>query len=331
MIKDKIILTGKHGRPSTKLAFSSGLVDNDSTLVQKRKLKSGKSYFRMFTDKKTLYKKVTEEIPYLYENRTLNKKGVNEFNAEESVVVRWGTTQQMLTNNKTVVYNSCTAIKNATDKKLSRELFIEENVSCPKLVTKTNVVTNDLPIIARPFIHSKGKNFIVLNTIAEFNNHFNPQTFYYSNFIDKDREFRVHVGHSKALAILEKIKPQDGGIAWNRAQNDVDPFEYINWGEVDTQKLHCVLLEAIKAVKAVGLDMGGVDVMLKDGVAYVLEVNTAPTLNTSPYVAKRWCMYWDWLFASETRKEHWDYTKFKKGSSLIWKNYQLKKENENEE
>jgi len=92
-----------------------------------------------------------------------------------------------------------------------------------------------------------------------------------------------------------------------------------------------VLLEAIKAVKAVGLDMGGVDVMLKDGVAYVLEVNTAPTLNTSPYVAKRWCMYWDWLFASETRKEHWDYTKFKKGSSLILKNYQLKKENENEE
>jgi glutathione synthase/RimK-type ligase-like ATP-grasp enzyme len=38
-------------------------------------------------------------------------------------------------------------------------------------------------------------------------------------------------------------------------------------------------------VAALGLDFGGVDVMVKDNVAYVIEVNTAPTLNSSDYVA----------------------------------------------
>ena len=92
---------------------------------------------------------------------------------------------------------------------------------------------------------------------------------------------------------LEKIAPKDGNIAWNRAQNDTDPFEYISWTEVDNQGLMPVLLEGLKSVAALGLDFGGIDVMLFEGEAYVLELNTAPTLNTSPYVAERWGKYFD--------------------------------------
>lgn len=71
----------------------------------------------------------------------------------------------------------------------------------------------------------------------------------------------------------------------------------------------------------------GVDVLLdKDGVAWVLEVNTSPTLASSEYSMERYAMYFDWLFRSPEKRKPWDYKQFKKADSLAWKNYQLKED-----
>jgi len=309
-MKNKIILTGKHGRPSTLEVYASM---SSGTLVQRRQVFSKigrkllKQYYRVFTNN----------------TRTLIKEKTMSF--LNSIVVRWGTREEIDTDKTTIVYNQSKAIAIATDKRLSRETFIANNVNTPALVTPDTFREEYLPIIARPFTHSKGKNFVVLNTREEFVNHYvrNNSSWYYSQFINKEREFRIHCAHSKVLAVMEKSNPNNGNIAWNRAQNDTEPFTYISWNQVDDQNLKCVLEEALKATAAIGLDMSGVDVMLCGGTAYVLEVNTAPTLNTSPYVASRWGMYFDWLFRVETRREHWDFTQFKKGSSMIWKNFQL--------
>lgn len=309
-MKNKIILSGKHGRPSLKLVYSTM---SSGTLIQRRQLFNKKrvllrQYYREFTNNNS---EVLNKIPF--------------FNAINSVVIRWGTREPFDTDNRTVVYNKSEAIAIATDKKLSRQTFIDNNVSTPVLVTRVNYNDSYLPIIARPLVHSKGKNFVVLNNFEEFDNHYsiNHKGWYYSQFINKEREFRIHCAHSKVLAVMEKSNPNNGNIAWNRAQNDTEPFEYVSWTQVDEQGLKCVLEEAIKATAAVGLDMSGVDVMLANGRAVVLEVNTAPTLNTSPYVAERWGKYFDWLFRVETRRDHWDISQFKKGSSYIWKNFQL--------
>lgn len=310
-MKEKIILSGKHGRPSLKLVYSTM---KSGTLIQRRQI---------FTKKRVFLK----EYYRTFVNNVIDvMHKITQLNVTDSIVIRWGTRENLETNNTTIIYNRSDAIANATDKKLSRQLFIENNVSCPVLVTLDNFQESYLPIIARPLVHSKGKNFVVLNTNLEFITHYeaNNENWYYSNFIDKQREFRVHCGHSKVLVLMEKSNPNNGNIAWNRAQNDTEPFTYISWTQVDEQNLKCVLVEALKATAAIGLDMSGVDVMLdNNNVAYVLECNTAPTLNTSPYVAERWGKYFDWLFRSEIRKKHWDFTKFKKGSSLIWKNNQL--------
>ena len=309
-MKNKIILTAKHGRPSTQLVYSTML---SGMLVQRRQIFSKKrvllkQYYKQFTNNVV---SVLEKVPNII---TTN-----------AIVIRWGTREEIITDNTTIVYNQSNAISNATDKRLSRQLFIENNVSTPVLVTPGNFINEYLPIIARPLVHSKGKNFIVLNNRLDFENHYNQNNegWYYSQFINKDREFRIHCAHSKVLAVMEKSNPNNGNIAWNRAQNDTEPFEYISWTQVDAQNLKLVLQEAIKATAAIGLDMAGVDVMLCGNIAYVLEVNTAPTLNTSPYVAERWGKYFDWLFRQETRRNHWDTSQLKKGSSLIWKNFQL--------
>lgn len=311
-MKRKFIFTGKHGRPSTRLAFAEM---KRGEVIQRRQFIKKKS------KKHVLYYRVFDQ--HTAEERLYDKKEY-QVTGENSVIIRWGTREPIDVDNKTVIYNKAEAIKKATNKKHSREIFIENNVSCPEFVTPNNFKQEFLPVIGRPFIHSKGKNFIILKTKQEFLNHYNSNKFYYSNFIDKTNEFRIHVAHSKVLAVMEKIKPKKKGqIAWNRAQNDVDPFEYVKWSDVDKRNLSPVLVEAIKAVNALGLDSGGVDVMWKDEVPFVLEVNTAPTLNSSPYVAKRWGMYFDWLFNREGRREHWEFEKFKKGQSLIWKNFQL--------
>lgn len=309
-MKNKIILTGKHGRPSTKEVYrqmSSGI------LVQRRQIFNKarvfiRQYYRVFRNN------IVD---------VLNKENIFDFS--NAIIVRWGTREEIETSKTNIVYNQSKAIALATDKKASRQAFIDNNVSTPVLVTPNNFQDSYLPIIARPLVHSKGKNFVTLKTRNEFITHYNKNNsgWYYSQFINKEREFRIHCAHGKVLAIMEKSNPNNGNIAWNRAQNDTEPFTYIPWSEVDKQDLKCVLLEALKATQAIGLDMSGVDVMLMNGNAYVLEVNTAPTLNTSPYVAGRWGMYFDWLFRVDTRREHWDYTQFKKGSSLIWKNQQL--------
>lgn len=311
----KVILTGKHGRPSTKLAWSflSTDVNNPITLVQRRQFtkKNGKfvQYYRIFGDTS------------LYDESQLYQLKFKNFNFDNSVIIRWGTRENITANNS-IIYNKAGAIANATDKLISRQLFIKNDVSAPRLLNHIDDYNSGV-VIARPYIHSKGKNLIVLNNKQELQNHWR-NGWYYSEFIDKVREFRVHVGHSKVLALMEKHNPNNGSIAWNRAQNDTEPFTRIKQAEADDQNLLSVLQEAIKAVNALGLDMGGVDVMLdKDGIAYVLEVNTASTLNSSPKVAEMWSKYWQWLLRINSKRDHWDFLVFKKASSLFWKQNQL--------
>lgn len=334
MSKRKVIITVKHGRPSTATSFAS-MNNKDAVLIQRRQLKKGgvngkviKEYYRVFDRSNILS---SDEIETNKENGVKKYpfgvyKKATKVDLQNSIVIRWGTREEFVTDKGTIIYNTSSAIKNATDKKHSRELFIKNGVNCPMLVTSTNInKVGNFPIIARPLVHSKGRNFITLNTKEAFLNHYNKNknSWYYSDFVDKSREFRVHVAHGKALALMEKVAPKDKSIAWNRAQNDTDPFTYVKWSDVDTQNLGFVIQEALKATVAVGLDFGGVDVMVHKGKAYVLEVNTSPTLNTSPYVAERWGKYFDWLFRKNTRRNHWETSDMKKGSSLIWKNYQL--------
>jgi glutathione synthase/RimK-type ligase-like ATP-grasp enzyme len=275
----KILLVGVHGRPSIRNTYSK-MENKDSVLYVRRRIKkTGKEWFRKYQAGK---------------NDSFIKEKINEANFSNSIIVRWGNGIQIDSPNS-IIYNPAKAILLASNKKASREKFIEMGVKTPRLLTPTS---SDLtyPIIARPSSHAKGKNFVILNNLTEFTNHYNSYSssgWYYSEFIDKVREFRIHCAHSKVLNYLEKPNPKNGSIAWNRARNGGEAFENVKWADYN---MNCAL-EAIKAVKSLGLDMGGVDVLLdKSGNAWVLEVNTSPTLNSSEYSMQRYSMYFDWLF-----------------------------------
>jgi glutathione synthase/RimK-type ligase-like ATP-grasp enzyme len=299
-MKRTVILAGRDGRPSMRLVYGQM---NTADLDIVRTPRRGSRYIRHYAGNNA---------------ETHAKQPISNLAYEGHVIIRWGNRIPVETDNHTITYNKSEAIKTATDKKLSREIFMREGVRTSRLVTPENVTPSQYPIIARPFTHSKGKNFVVIHNQAAFTGHYNANSdrWYYSEFIDKEREFRVHCAHGKVLDVMEK--PKASGIAWNRAQNH-EAFVRVKQEDY----IHDVCLQALKATQALGLDFAGVDVLLKDGLAYVLEANTSPTLNSSEHVSKRYAKYFNWLARSDDRRPHYNYTEWKKPTSFAWKYAQL--------
>lgn len=97
----------------------------------------------------------------------------------------------------------------------------------------------------------------------------------YTKMITNAREYRVHVFQGKVIDVQQKkrrrvdeedrpsgaIKNLDNG--WVFCRDNI------------TEYPEKMLTESIKAVNVLGLDFGGVDVLVKNGEVYILEVNTA--------------------------------------------------------
>lgn len=296
------ILVGVDGRPSMRGTYNK--MQSESQLIIRKKLKKSNTY---------RFNQYTNHIITDYNKLPLNT------NISNSIIVRWGT-QQDFSGNNNIIYNMSKNLAIASNKKKSRQIFIENNIACPKMVhPRTNT---NYPVIARPEKHSKGKNFVVFNNRHDFARHYdqNSNNWYYSEFINKVSEFRIHVAHGRVLNYLEKPKPEDPNqIAWNRAVNG-EAFNNVKWSDYNSKV--CDL--AIKAIQSLGLDFGGVDIIVdQDGNPYVLEVNCSPTLASSDYSMTRYAMYFDWLAKSIEKRKHWDLPEnlFKKGSNYAWHSY----------
>lgn len=309
-MKKLVILVGVDGQPSTRRVFSQ-MQTKDITLMQRRTPQNDKPYYRVYKDSSI-------------ENFEIKK--VEHPNLEGMKVIRWGNRIEVTTDKSTLTYNNATAIKKSSNKGMSRELFIKNGVRTPQLYSLQRL-PDVFPVIARPMTHSKGRDFVVLTDIDKFIEHYTEHEYmgwYYSEYIDKDREFRAYVAHGKLLGLAEKPRPQDGNqLAWNQAINH-DSWRLLKWSEYP----HDVCLQACKAVDALGLDFAGVDVVLKGTKAYVLESNTAPTVSDSPLMSLKFAKYFDWLNREENRRSHWDYMEYKKPESFAWKEFQLQDKKE---
>lgn len=300
----KIILVGVHGRPSIKSMYAQMEDKSVELHVRRRNPKTKKEYFRVYKNGDAV-------------NHTIVP--LNEISYENCTIVRWGNCVQVPLNN-CIVYNKSEAIALASNKGHTRQVLSDKGVAVPVIVKPVNAGNVKYPIIARPQAHAKGKNVVILKTQNDYNNHRNNNNnWYYAEFFPKDREIRVHVAFGKVVAVMEKPAPKDKStVAWNRAVVH-EEWNAVKWSDYPFEACK----QALLSVKALGLDTGGVDVMIKGKEAKVLEINTAPTLISSPYVTKRYAMLMDWLFRNNKRRKHWDFETFKKADSFAWKNNQL--------
>lgn len=101
----------------------------------------------------------------------------------------------------------------------------------------------------------------------------------YTLYVKKKDEYRIHILNGKVFDIQRKARNrdiEDENVNW-QVRNHENGFIFQR-NDFDTPQ--DVIGQSLRAVEAVGLDFGAVDVAYnaKEGKAYVLEVNTAPGL-----------------------------------------------------
>lgn len=140
-------------------------------------------------------------------------------------------------------------------------------------------------------MHHQGRNLFFCTNKAELISAVGRcgAGYYVSEFIDKAAEYRVFCGSGRAVAVAKKTPGNPGDVAWNVARGgSFDNVRFDDW------PLNAVKY-ALKAHKLTGLDFSGVDVMVDaQGMPYVLEVNSAPSL-TSPYRQQCFAKLFDYI------------------------------------
>jgi hypothetical protein len=141
--------------------------------------------------------------------------------------------------------------------------------------------------------HTQGRDIIVINPGDRLDR--SRRTRYYTQLIEKEEEYRLHMFHDRCIGLAHKVEGTNPHpIIWNyyhgwdfnyipQEENGVRPVTHYN-EMVD---------EAGKALTALSLDFGSVDVILQKDthLPYVLEVNTSPKLHNTKRFSKaivRW-------------------------------------------
>ena len=213
--------------------------------------------------------------------KAIKKRTNKRFRAD--LVLRWGSTETFPRLTSRVELNTLEATNNASDKLVMMQKLTAAGISTPDIMFNPN---QPIPQGAEGYLsdlneyrNEEGKFYVRgANQEIRYTDTIRPGDLYVSRPIpNKRREYRVHVFNSQILEIYEKV-PREG------ADSRICKAHNCNFKLRD--KNNCRLSAAdqqmcIDAVNALGLTFGGVDLgRTKDKESFVLEVNSAPSLNS---------------------------------------------------
>lgn len=182
-------------------------------------------------------------------------------------IINWGNTNAP----NYTTYNKDT--KNAANKLESFKLFKQHNLPTPEWTTDINEALSWLPgqVFARTKLHGYGGKGIVIFTGKEI-------APLYVKYVKKLHEFRIHVGLDSIIDIQQKKKKLNQEVNY-QIRNIANGWIYAR-NDIDLPQQEYVEDIAIKAIKALNLDFGAVDIIYnkQQNKYYILEVNTAPGL-----------------------------------------------------
>lgn len=206
--------------------------------------------------------------------------------APYGLLLNWGcSTLEVKPKNGQVLLNPPEAVANAKCKLRTFRLFRDKGVPHPQFWTKEDVKEAERKstiLVARTTTRGSGGEGIVIIRPGDKV----VDAPLYTKYIRKNAEYRIHVVRDEIVLIQQKRKENDAEQTedqklirnyengWIFAANNV---EFIS----DEQKENCKKA-AVASVRSLGLDFGAVDLVvgLRDGLPYVLEVNTAPGLQS---------------------------------------------------
>ena len=207
--------------------------------------------------------------------RVVRNDGMGVVSAGD-LVFRWGTTSTLPDGVRVV--NTAHAIHRVNNKRDFRLALARHRPSPPSWGDLAEVQADTrYPLVVRPSRHAQGVGVHLCHDFSELEKACDLYDEYYiSEYIRKDAEYRVMVICGRVAWVARKTPGNPQDVAWNVARGG--RFGNVRWGDWPLR----VCNVAVSAMALSGLHFGGVDVMVKDGVPYVLEINSAPS-HTSEY------------------------------------------------
>lgn len=210
-------------------------------------------------------------------------------------VFRWGTTSNVPSGK---IINKASAIHKVFDKRGFRKLLSDNGMAPRTWLDFGDLLDNWMPltesllgssgkVIIRPKNHEAGNDLVVSDSLSGVYKACQKFGEYYiSEYIQKDKEYRVFFVSGRAVAVIEKIPVDKNAVSWGCVTEG--QFRYIPWSEwpIDVVKM------ALDSASLSGLDFGAVDIMYKDR-PYILEINTAPHI--SYYYGKCYALAFDYI------------------------------------
>jgi len=197
-------------------------------------------------------------------------------------LIRWGDGQRVRYNPRQTL-NSREALEKAVNKHRATQLFAQNGVRVPPEVRDRQV-----PCVGRSSFHTQGQNFWLCWISDQISTAREEGAEYFIKYIPIKQEWRVHVIAGEVAFVQRKYNQDRVCTGFMGIQGFRNHWHKQVLSPQEAGDAVCE--QGIKAVQALGLDFGGVDVIIsiEDNLPYVLEVNSGPALPTTetrlPYV-----------------------------------------------
>lgn len=221
--------------------------------------------------------------------KQIKREGSKFKGSPKKVVVNWGCSTLPEEVEKCMIVNEAKYVKIASNK-LSFFNYVKDKISIPEFTTDKDEarkwVEEGKVVLGRTTLtgHS-GQGIYIMEDLNTFDKTYHGSFKLYVKYIPKKDEYRVHVVEGEVIDVRRKALRQDvhkESANW-KVRTHATGFNFVKEGFETPQ---AVLEESIKAVEAVGLHFGAVDVVWNAFYekAFILEINSAPGLEGSSVV-----------------------------------------------
>lgn len=196
---------------------------------------------------------------------------------KDDTVIRWGTSRHIPNGPK--IINKSKAMGETSEKGKFRKKVADAG-HAPKTWLNTSdwafhaLEHGITPTIVRPLVHQRSEALHFCNTLDEVKAAVNAcgASYYISEYIKKEKEFRVFIAQGRPFIVVEKNPPDKEAVTWGCVEQGT--FDYIAWEDWDESVVRC----AVESFNLSALDFAAIDIIYKDGQAFFLEANTAPEI-----------------------------------------------------
>lgn len=200
----------------------------------------------------------------------INDYGKNDPGRRVDQLLRWGSSRRIDYIPEIQTINKRTSIANSSDKISAFQDMERAGVPVPNY--STNHQELNYPMLARTNGEMQGRGIVPIMQSEDIQaQNLNPD--FYSEYIPTKLEYRVHVVDDEIVKVSQKVLEEP---------EDYDPFvrNYeTGYRFKNPRTRHPGIQQAVAAVNSLDLDIGAVDLVIgEDDRPYVLEVNTAPSL-----------------------------------------------------